>query len=68
MKLKAGLKANSQSTKAYGHLQNLGTTGQMTCFVDFLSENKFTHPLQRTQFCTFLYTITVYLLNLTYWK
>ena len=32
----------------HSRMQNLATSGQMTCFVDFLSENKLTHPLQRT--------------------
>ena len=39
------------------------TTGQMTEFVDFLSENKLTHLLQKTHFCNF-----VNYLYFTYWK
>ena len=41
---------------------NLSAPGQITYVVDFLSENKEKHPLQRTNFCVFQCRITVYLM------
>ena len=39
----------SKSENTQKKCKSLGTPGQITCFVDFLSENKLTHSLQRTQ-------------------